>query len=172
MFNLKALTDKVLAKTTGVRQTHDLVDEVLAEIPDAELREALREALPMYLRSRMALGRNLPPMSVTNPYLDTKVRKASQRNSGRSAAMKAIREWWLDKVEVHVSSGGYLKLGECGFDDLMFAVEERRTKALDMTHAADRFEIVAKALKDNAVDTVAALPDKVRASLTPLFERG
>lgn len=172
MFDLKAITEKVLAQSTGVRQTHDLADQVLAAIPDDGLRAALRETLPMYLRNRMALARNLSSTVTDNPYLDTKPRKAGQRNSGRSSAMRAIREWWLDKVEVHVAGGGYLKIGECTFDDLMFAAEERRTIALNMVNGAERFETVAKALKDAGVNTVQELPAKVRTELTPLFERG
>ena len=172
MFDLKALTDKVLTRSTGVRQTHELADQLLAAIPKAEYAAALRETLPMYLRSRMALNRNLPSAeTVADPYLDTKPRKSSQKNSAHSSATKAIREWWLDKVEVHVSDGGYLKIGECTFDDLMFAAQERRNRALDMANAAERFETVAKAVKDAGVATVAELPQKARTELTPLFER-
>lgn len=171
-FDLKHLVDEVLAESLGVRQTGDLADKVLDQVPRSEMRAALRETLPMYIRSRIALSRNLPtPEPSADPYVDTKPRQASVRNSARSQAMKAIREWWLDRVEVHVSGGGYLKLGECTFEDLMFAVEERRTRALDMVKAADRFEIVAKAVKDAGVATVADLPPKVRTDLSPLFDR-
>lgn len=170
MFDLKAVVDAVLASTDGVRKTSDLAQQVAEAIPTNALRIALEEALPAYIRSRISLTRNLTHAPV-DPYVDTKPRQAGQRNAARSSAVRAIRQWWLDTVEVHVADGGYLKLGECTLADLMFAVEDRRRRAQDMSRAADRYEKIARAMKDADVPTVADLPKKVLAELTSLFER-
>lgn len=176
MIDLRAITDKVLADFTGIRQTKDLAEEVLAQVPDADLRDALRLALPGFIRHRIGMNSSIPSGDIktdtvtTNPYLD-KPRKAGQRNAARSAASKMIREWWLDQIEVNVAGGGYLHLGECTFDDLMFAATKRREAADDYMRAAERFETIADAVKEHGVDTVADLPAKARAELTPLFER-
>lgn len=178
MFDLRGLIDTVLARSTGIRQTRDLAAEVLVEIPDGDLREALALALPLFIRHRIGMNRNIPSseamidtMMTTDPYRDTKPRKSSHTNSAHSAASKMIREWWLDQVEVHVAGGGYLRLGECTFDDLIFAAHDRREKADQNIQAAVRFETIADAIKEHGVLTVQELPATVRTSLTPLFER-
>ena|ERR1051326_1552073 len=135
-----------------VLDTSDLTDfqaiaaKVAENVPARQLRAALGECLVSYVRMTCSQRR------MANPVLHT-------ARSARSPKVAAIRDahakWLRELISVE---GGQKFLGECTYEDLMFAAEKRRKHAAVTVAQAQRFEEIAALLHEHQVETVAELP--------------
>lgn len=149
-YDLRAAVLEVL-DTSDLADLGDIAAKVAENIPARELRAALAESLRIYVQQINTQRR------MSNPILHS-----DRVQSARSAKVAGIRDrhaaWLRDLIHV---DGGHKPLGECTYEDLMFAAEERRVKARQNATQADRFEEIAKLLQAHSVETVAELPTSV-----------
>ena len=142
-FDLRTLVDQVLADT-DLTEPGDIAAEVAERTPRHELRGAYVVALAGYVRVINNASRH------NNPIL--------KPNSGQSAKVTAIRDWWRaalhDRVYVDKT---WKTLGNCTYGDLMLVAKQRRELANANMVTADRYEALAQLLLTNGVDTVADL---------------
>jgi len=154
-FSLRALVREVIE--SGVIGPEAVAAEVAGRVNNKLLRDALGEALVVYARHEIDLDRR------GNVILSG----AGQGNSGQSSKVAAIREhaerWRRALADQVNTADGYKVLGECTYDDLMFAAEQRRAVAARTLAKADQFESLALLLKRHGAETVAELPETVLA---------
>lgn len=147
-FDLRAAVNDVL-DTTSLTDPVAIAAKVAENVPTRQLRVALAEALVSFVANVNQRRR------MNNPLLGG----APQVRSGRSTKVAGIATWWAAALRdrVHVD-GGHKFLGDCTFDDLMFAASERRQQARLNEAKADQYEALAKLLREHGVDRVADLP--------------
>lgn len=152
-FNLRHLVREV-AEESGAADPADLADAVFKKVPAKERPAALREALHHFVRMTVSFDRSMPPAA--------EERTGSGKPGTRSWKRDGVRRGWRAHLRqrLHVEDG-WKFLGDCGFDDLMFAAAERREIASRTMAAADRYEALAKLLANHNVTRVADLPDEV-----------
>lgn len=137
-----------------------LVRTVMAEFPDAtphKLAQLVAErtdpvdlcnfyatALESYVADRVRLSRNTT--------LNSK--------QGRSAKQEQRREWWAQMLveKVHIGSGVWKPLGQCGVDDLDFCIAEREQQISKLSSQIQKYQMIRDAVVSHGVDTVADLP--------------
>jgi hypothetical protein len=150
-FDLRAAVAKVL-DTSDLAEPDEIASKVAENVAARDLRSALALALVPYVRIQMDNSRR------SNVILngDSDVQR---KQSARSPKVAAIRDAWAAALRdrVHVSDGWKL-LGDCTYEDLLFAAEERREKARQNVARAERFEWLAERLQANGVARVADLP--------------
>lgn len=80
--------------------------------------------------------------------------------SARSAKVANARGWWqrLCDSSVHIGEGRWLRLGDCGSQELGFAAAERRELAAKNIAAAAYYERLQELLAAHGVETVESLP--------------
>lgn len=146
---LRHLVHSVLEQT-DLASPEEVAAAVARGVPAKRVRAVLVEALTAYVRTTMQQRR------AHNPILADEQRT----QSARSSKVAAIRDSWASALRdrVHVSDGWKL-LGECTFEDLMFAAAERREHAARNLAKADQFEALASRLESAGVETVADLPE-------------
>lgn len=86
---------------------------------------------------------------------------APLRKAGPSKAhfvAEWYRGWLAQSLAVGPNPGDYKTLGECTFQDLMFAAATRREQASRLSAIADNLEGIAALLQHHRVDRVADLP--------------
>ena len=154
-FDLRVAVAEVL-DGSGLTSLDEIAAKVAANVPSKDLRAALALALRPYVRELVGRRR------MANPVLHPGVTRAEIERSARSPKVAAIRAqhaaWLRDLVHVE---GGYKPLGECDYDDLMFAATERRELAVRNVRQAERLEQIAELLHEHDVETVADLPAHV-----------
>lgn len=150
-FSLRATVREVLDRS-NLTDPRALAAAVLNHIDDEQLRAALVECLPEYVRiavgnTRSAIG---AAASGTAPA------------SGRSWKVEALQDYGqrLLRQRIHVASA-WKFLGDCAPDDLFAAAAERRNLATQTLLIADRYERVGKAVEHAGVDAVKDLPPDV-----------
>lgn len=153
-FNLRALVREV-ADASGDADPGLLAEAVYKRIAAKERPAALREALRHYVRLTVAMERTASPSTQEQP-------EGTGKPGTRSWKRDGIRAGWRRYLRTRLhTEGGWKFLGDCGFDDLMFAATERREIAAATLSAADRYEALAKLCADHGVSRVADLPDSV-----------
>lgn len=162
-FNLTQLIRQVLDETDLAEPTA-IAEKVAAMVPPKHRLAALQQALPTFVR--VTVTRNRGPMA------QAAARQTGRTQSARSAKVAAIRQaapaWKRALRErIHVGRGRWELLGKCSYDELMFAVTERRHIAAQVNGAADRYEKVAVAVSEYGVSTPEDLPESVLAELFP-----
>lgn len=192
-FNLRHLVRDVLASST-MTDPHDLAAEVLRRIDDSDLRTALGQVLASMVREEIRDSRGgLPsiprqPSSPQAPRLTLHTRpdarQAMAEHPGgwapsskphpstrpvRSAKVAAIRaagpRWLEDRYNTGADPSEWKRLGDCGFSDLMFAVQQRRDQAARTSAVAERLESLAELLRAHGVERVRDLPETVLSSV-------
>lgn len=150
--NLSGLIRQVLADT-------DLSDprEVAAEVSRrlrgaAALRDALMEALPVYVRTQFTRDRLLPRDLDTAPVIV-------------SSKVAAVRSDWQRRLETPVVVDGVWKrLGECTSADLLAVASALRVQAAQSVAKAEYYEtLAAKVPAGGVVSDLAADPLGVAA---------
>lgn len=85
----------------------------------------------------------------------------------RSAKVAAIRaaapKWLSERLNTGTEPGDYKRIGDCTFEDLMFAVEQRREQVVRTAAAADWYERLAELVRTHGVELVRDLPESVLA---------
>lgn len=178
-FNLRKLIREVL-NTSTMPDPHDVAREVLRRIHDDDLRTALGQCLSDVVREQIRAGRNgdggMPPLPSTprlpvaptpavrlvKPETTATVQPPPAQRSAKVAAYRALGQQWL-RERMYVSSDPreWKFMGDCTFDDLMFAAAQRRDQAARTVAVADRCERVARLLQAHGVKLVKELPADV-----------
>lgn len=181
-FNLRHLVRDVMASTT-MADPSDIADEVSRRIGDADLRIALNQAMRGFVREEITRQRPrsiedhvapnapqhlaaVPPTETHEPPVHRAI-KAPQPPT-RSAKVAGIRDWWSTELRkpYHVGEKRWLALGDCGFDDLMYAAAERRDHAQRNASRATALTQLAGAVAAAGVARVRDLPaDTLRTHL-------
>ncbi|GAA4391572.1 hypothetical protein [Tsukamurella soli] len=91
----------------------------------------------------------------------------------RSKKREGIRDHFQAALDQRLSIGGTMRrLGELTLDDLAEAAAARRNKSRTLLDQADHFDILAKAVADEGVETVEDLPRTTLASVLDIHEPG
>lgn len=84
---------------------------------------------------------------------------------GRSAKVAAIRasgpKWLADRINTCANPREWKRVGDCGFEDLMFAAGQRREIAARTLAKAERYERLAELVRKHNVKRVRDLPASV-----------
>lgn len=146
MNTLNDITQKVLDTTTS-SDPRVIAQEVLAVIPDEDLRECLGVALVQYVsvrvtRNRMGVPVELPTVPARPPAVSSKV--------------NAIRDHWgaflAERVQVE---GTWKRVADCTVSDVEALAQERREVAARNAAHAKRFEKLAREMQAQGAATVA-----------------
>lgn len=142
---------------TDLTDFRQMAAEVAGAVPSRQLRAALTEALAGYIANVNQNRRN------ANPVLNGDGRPRQNR-SVKVAGIAAMHQRMLRDL-VHVGNSANKRLGDCTYEDLMFAAGERREIARLTAAKADRYEWLAKQLHAHNADRVADLPPEVLADM-------
>jgi hypothetical protein len=151
-FNLHQVVADVL-DGSDLASPEEIAARVAENVGSKQLRAALAQSLPHYV-SRVIQNRR-----ASNVILNPNAVQGPVANSGRSAKVMGIRNAWARALadRLHVADG-YKLLGECTYNDLMFAAEERRDHARRNSVKADQYAAVAKRLTELGLTKVSELP--------------
>lgn len=154
-FDLRALVRQML-RTSEQPNPDWLVEAVLARVTEADREEALRQALPSIIREAAARER------MANPITPSAAMPTKARGSWK---VQAIREEWQRALRnrIHVGPGDYKFLGDCTYDDLLFAASERMAIADKNAAIARSYNALAALLTEHDAKTVRDLPAEVLA---------
>ncbi|OKI16542.1 hypothetical protein [Streptomyces sp. CB03911] len=175
-FNLRSLVREVLGGTTMTDPTQ-IAREVDRRISEDDCRDALRQALRGYVREEITRMRRHHDVEepVAQATLVSNVTPMASGGAGgpsapvrtvkpvRSAKVAGIREWWSSKLlePYHVGEKVYRRLGDCSFEDLLFAAAERREHAARNAARAEWFEQLAETVRAAGVSRVRDLSTDV-----------
>lgn len=159
--SLRQLAREVVETSTS-NDLDAMIDELLNRVPEADLRDALRETLRTVIRDAIHARRN-----TTVPIAG---RAAPKNQSGGSWWVEGIRKAHQEKLRdlFHVGSGNWKRLAEMTYQDLIFAAEERRDNAKRSLAHADKLDTYAATVRRFGVDTFGDLPE---SELTGLLEQ-
>jgi len=153
---------------TDLASPAEIAEHIVNTLDPHQLRAALRQALPTYVRAVVAhertktrLGGMLPPVTGSGP-------TGPPNTSAKVRAIRNAAPGWKQALHdrIHVGGGNWKLLGDCTYDDLLFAANERRAYAKRNSEAADRFDRLAALLHRVGARSVAALPeDELAAEL-------
>lgn len=164
-FSLDALIDTVRASVGP--DAADIAAKVQPQIPEAFRDEVLCKLLVNYIRTmkprltsvlasapkaRSAADANPSPIGPARPATNKSAKVAGFQQLARALA-----------VPVSVGRNQTKVLGDCTYDDLMHAANNRRDHAAQTIAAADEYEAWAILLRDHGKATVSALPKRVLA---------
>ena len=141
---------KTTVATTAENDPREIAAEVLAAIPDGELRECLGEALVCYVQRAVTRAREGVPTA-------DKLESASRPvGPVRSAKVNAIRDHWAKFLEERVQvNGNWKKVADCTVLDVQALARERREVAAKNVAHAKRFEKLAEDMQAQGAATVA-----------------
>jgi hypothetical protein len=176
-FSLRQLVHDVMG-ATAMSDPGDIADEVAWRIDDADLRAALNQALRGFVREEITRLRAhnarrgeatpagaQPALADVPEVVSSPGRRALKvpGQPGRSAKVAGIRDWWSAELRkpFHVGEKRWLALGDCGFDELMYAAAERRNHATRNAARAESLTGLASELAAAGVARVRDLPIEV-----------
>lgn len=140
---------KATVATTTQNDPREIAAEVLAAIPDDELRECLGHALTVYISTYLTSRRT----GVPTP---EKLAASKPVSPVRSAKVNAIRDHWAKFLAERVQVGGTWKtVAECTVQDVQALARERREVAAKNVAHAKRFEKLAEDMQAQGAATVA-----------------
>lgn len=155
-YELRKVAREYLAGT-DLTDFKEMAAELAARIPSKHLRDALAESLPHLLATINQQRR------MNNPILADASAPPPVR-SAKVAGIAAMHDAALRDL-VHVGQGQNKQLGDCTYEDLMFAAEERREKARQNAAKAAEYEALAERVQSAGVARVADLPPADLANL-------
>lgn len=163
-FNLRHLIRDVLTSSL-LADPRDLAAEVFQRIPAEEHAAVLRQCLNDVVREEIRLSRNHTPPAVMAERPGPRGNIGRQRPASRSAKVAGIRAMWQEKLRERIHTGpgstDWRLLGDCSFEELMFAAGERRTIALRNEAKAAEYAELAEAVRAAGVARVRDLPAEV-----------
>lgn len=154
-YNLRAAVDQII-DDSGLTDPREIARKVAENVPARSRIDVLAETLIDYVRIRQNGRRRLNPV----------IGPASAR-SAKVAAYREYGERWRRHLRdvVHVGNAVHVSLGQCTYDDLMYAARERQGLAAANAAAAARYEALAALLKQHDAKHVADLPASVLRGL-------
>lgn len=130
----------------------DIADVLRGELTAEEKVALCDDVMVMLVRDRLRLERDLRRSGSVS---------SSAVRPGPSKAAR-VAEWYRRLLTQILSTGpnpeDYKPLGECTFDDLMFAVAVRREQAAKLHTIADNLEGIAALLRQHNALRVADIP--------------
>jgi hypothetical protein len=171
-FSLRHLTREVLRGTT-MTDPSDIAREINRRIADDDCRTALRQALRGYVREEITRLRRHPGPEETEPISNVTLfvsgnapaaqKPAAARPPARSVKVAGIRDWWSAKLRelTHVGESEWRRLGDCSFEDLMFAAAERHEHAARNAARAAWYEQLAETVQAAGAARVRDLPSEI-----------
>lgn len=136
--------------TTTKSDPREIAAEVLASIPDDDLRECLGDALGTYMRWHITKSRGGVP---TPEKLEEDLKPVAPV---RSAKVEAIRDHWAKFLDERVQvNGNWKKVADCTVLDVQALARERREVAAKNVAHAKRFEKLAEDMQAQGAATVA-----------------
>jgi hypothetical protein len=145
-------------ESTDLASPDEIAEYVAANVGSRQVRAALAQALPPFVATMIQRRRSTN--MILDPSQAPKVEdEPVAKQPFRSLRVSAIRDAWAKALadRVHVD-GGYKMFGECTYDDLVFAAEERQEHARRNAAKATQYRAVADRLKRLGLETVSELP--------------
>jgi hypothetical protein len=150
-FNLRHLVQEELRTAPSVEYA-DLVASVLEKVGPREVRAALSQALPAFVRSVTVAQRS--PGAVTPP--------SPAPTMPGSWKVQAIREGWQRRLsEVYATEEGNKRLGDFTFEDLTYQSDLCQSQAKAKLSKAKGWRNLADLLAAEEVEHVRDLPAEV-----------
>lgn len=151
-FVLRQVVREVL-DTSLLSDPRELAVEVFTRIGATQRAEALQQALTVVVRQVISEQRH-----VTHIADPTRVQRPTTSSGPTRAGM--VREWWQRSLRdrIHVGQSNWKPLGDCTYDDIVFAAEERREQASRNNAKARQYQFLAGLLTDHDVKRVRDLP--------------
>lgn len=141
---------KVLDDVSGPVAPEQVAEQVVAGLSDADLREALSQVLPMFVREVIVTSRATLAASGSQP---------------RSWKRQAIREAWRRELSArYATPEGYKALRDFSHDDLVALAQTCREMADRNAASAVRFGRLAECVSTAGVERLGDLPESVLAS--------
>lgn len=160
-FNLRQVARDVLTSST-MADPRDLAAEVFRRIAAEDYAAALNECLPDFVREEIRHSRNLT--APAGLMAERTGGGGGTRPAPRSSKVAGIRSYWQSRLRERLHVGpapsDWLLLGDCSFDDLMFAATARREIAARNAAKAEEYAELAEALRTAGVARVRDLPAK------------
>lgn len=143
-FNLRSIVREVLTSST-IADPGVVAEEVLRRVPSRMLKQALQQALRLYVRQVIS---------------EVRVSRPPVASSNRSAKVSGIRDGWQRRLRdrVHCGDGNWKFLAECTYEDLLAAAGERRQLAERNLAWARQYDEWARLLTEHDVATFGELP--------------
>jgi hypothetical protein len=159
-FSLRSHVREVLANSTQA-DPRAIAAEAFDGIDPNEYGPALLQCLPDVVREEIRHSRNLAPVG-TMQERPRAVGDSLTPRKARSSKVASIREMWQEKLRERIhtgpSSADWRMLGDCSFDELMFAAAERRELAARNEAKATEYEELAEMVRTAGVGRVRDLP--------------
>lgn len=141
---------KATVATTTQNDPREIAAEVLASIPDEDLRECLGDALGPYMQWHITKSRRGIP---TPEKLEEDLKPVAPV---MSAKVNAIRDHWAKFLAERVQvNGTWKKVADCTVQDVQALARERREVAAKNMAHAKRFEKLAEDMQAQGAATVA-----------------
>jgi hypothetical protein len=147
-FVLRHIVRDVLRNST-LADPGDIATEVLRRIPARQTRDALEQALRLYVRQVISEQRTA---SQPTP-LPT-------RKNGKSWKVTGVRDGWQKRLRdrVHIGASQWKFLADCSYEDLLAAAAERRQLAERNQAWARTYDAWARMLVEHDVQRFGDLP--------------
>jgi hypothetical protein len=147
-FSLRIVVREAIANSTSA-EYKDIAAEVLDAIDPTLIREALRQALPHYVRDIAVRERGSGPAIIPVA-------------TGTSAKVQAIREDWQRRLtEIYPTPTGNKRLGDLTYADLMHQAKVCQEAAEATMAKAKGWENLARAVRKGGAKTVRDLAPEV-----------
>lgn len=155
-FALRVIVREVLAQTEEA-DPGVIAGMVVGRIAKKDRDAALSQAMRLFVRqviSETRVGNR--PSNVTPIH-----------RTGQSAKVAAIRDGWQRRLRdrVHVGASLWKQLGDCTYDDLLAAANERQEHADRNAAWAREYRAMASAVLDADVERFADLPVETQAHI-------
>lgn len=135
--------------TSALSDPREIAEKLIGDIPSRQLRAALAEVLPQYVRVLMTNDRRSDPGRHSQPGSQTRSAPGSER--WRAAAGVLASRF--------CPAGEWKPLRDCTRDDVLALVAERRDLAAKNAAVADQFERLHQLMSDRGVSTVGELAE-------------
>ena len=153
--NLRHLVREVMASAPSVEYA-DIAATVIARLDPTDLRAALAQALPTYVRSIGVAQRH--PGAVTPPSLHPTLTDASGKPR-LSFKVAVIADGWQRRLsEIYATAEGNKRLGDFTYADLQYQSEICSHQAKQKLSKAKGWRKLADLMEAEDVETVRDLP--------------
>ena len=153
--NLRHLVQEVMASAPSVEYT-DITNAVLARIDARDLKAALAQALPTYVRSVAVAQRH--PGAVTPPSLHPTLTDASGKPR-LSFKVAVIADGWQRRLsEIYATAEGNKRLGDFTVADLRYQFEICSHQAKQKLSKAKGWGKLADLMESQDAETIRDLP--------------
>ena len=165
IFSLHQVVQGV-ADASGFANPLALVDEIVDKIPAADLPEALRQALRVYVRHAVTRDRTVPSLELVAAqvqHVET-LTGGDPPRSPRSWKVSAIQMWDKSLRGRHRLGERWVFLGDCAYKELYELAELRYVEAGQSRAQGDRFKALGDLLRDSGAATLEKLPEHLHAA--------